>query len=348
MCSVAWDSAAPLREMWYYAVPGTALKRRSTQRKVLLGEPVLLGRDAAGQVFALRDICPHRGIPLSDGRFDGREIECCYHGWRFDAAGRCTAIPSLVAEQKFELGRIKVDAYPAREVQGNVWVFFGRDPAAAPDIPVLPGIAERGPDLYDTVILPCSIDHAVVGLMDPAHGPFVHRAWWWRKRGSIHAKSKAFGASPYGFTMLRHAPSTNSNAYRLLGGAPETEISFRLPSVRIEHVTAGRHAVVNLTAVTPLGKDETQINHAIYWNLPLLSLLKPVLRPFVRTFLNQDRAIMVRQREGLKYDPPLALIDDADTQARWYYRLKSEYARATSEGRAFVNPVTDRVLRWRS
>ncbi len=342
------DGAAPLREMWYFAVPGDALRPGKMVSKKLLGEPVLLGRGADGAVFALRDICPHRGIPLSDGSFDGAEIECCYHGWRFAPTGHCTAIPSLVAEQNFDLGRIKVEAYPAREVQGNVWVFFGRDPAAAPAIPVLAGIGERGPDLYESVLLPCSIDHAVVGLMDPAHGPFVHRSWWWRKRGSIHEKSKAFGPSDYGFTMLRHRPSSNSNAYRLLGGAPETEISFRLPSLRIENITAGRHRVVNLTAVTPLSRDETQINHAIYWNLPLLSALKPLLRPYVRAFLNQDRVIMVRQREGLKYDPPLALIDDADTQARWYYRLKTEYARATHEGRPFANPVTERVLRWRS
>jgi hypothetical protein len=133
-----------------------------------------------------------------------------------------------------------------------------------------------------------------------------------------------------------------------LGGAPETEISFRLPSIRIEHIVAGKHQVVNLTAVTPLTADETQINHAIYWTTPLLSLLRPVLRPYVRAFLNQDRAVMVRQREGLNYDPPLSLIDDADTQARWYYRLKTEYARARREARDFVNPVTDRVLRWRS
>jgi len=342
------DSAAPLREMWYYAVPGARLKRGKTLPKTLLGEPLLLGRAADGTVFALRNICPHRGIPLSEGRFDGAEIECCYHGWRFDAKGRCVAIPSLVEGQRFDLSLIKVATYPAREVQGNVWVFFGRDPAAAPEVPTLPGIGERGPDLYETVSLPCAIDHAVVGLMDPAHGPFVHRAWWWRKHGSIHEKSKAFAASPFGFTMLRHAPSSNSNAYRLLGGAPETEISFRLPAVRVEHITAGRHLVVNLTAVTPLTPGEAQIHHAIYWTTPLLSALKPLLRPYVRAFLNQDRAIMVRQREGLRYDPPLALIDDADTQARWYYRLKAEYARATREGRPFVNPVQDRVLRWRS
>ncbi len=115
-----------------------------------------------------------------------------------------------------------------------------------------PASTRVDPDIYETVTLPCGIDHAVVGLMDPAHGPFVHRSWWWRSARSIHEKSKAFAASPYGFTMLRHAPSSNSKAYKLLGGAPETEISFSLPGVRIEHITAGKHEVVNLTAVTPL------------------------------------------------------------------------------------------------
>jgi phenylpropionate dioxygenase-like ring-hydroxylating dioxygenase large terminal subunit len=343
------DSSAPLREMWYYAVPGERLRAGKTLAKTLLGEPLLLGRTGDGTVFSLRNICPHRGIPLSFGRFDGREIECCYHGWRFAPTGACTAIPSLASDQRFDLGTVSVAAYPAREESGNVWVFFGKDAANAPPPPALPrGFAARAPDIYETVTLPCGIDHAVVGLMDPAHGPFVHRSWWWRNARSIHEKSKAFAASPYGFTMLRHAPSSNSNAYKLLGGAPETEISFRLPGVRIEHINAGKHEVVNLTAVTPLGALETQINHAIYWTTPVLSLLKPLLRPYVRAFLNQDRGVMVKQREGLKYDPPLALIDDADTQARWYYRLKTEYARSRREGREFQNPVQDRVLRWRS
>ena len=342
------DTSAPLREMWYFAVPGEQLKRGKMLAKTLLGEPLLLGRDAGGKVFALRNICPHRGIPLSYGNFDGNEIECCYHGWRFAPSGACMAIPSLVAEQRFDLSTINAGAYPALERHGNIWVFFGTDPARAPEPPTLPDIGDRAPDLYETVNLPCGIDHAVVGLMDPAHGPFVHRSWWWRSARSIHEKSKAFAASPYGFTMVRHAPSSNSNAYKLLGGVPETEISFRLPSVRIEHITTGKYSVVNLTAVTPLTANETQINQAIYWTMPALTWLKPMLRPFVRTFLNQDRAVMVRQREGLKYDPALSLIDDADTQARWYYRLKTEYARARHEGRDFINPVQDRVLRWRS
>jgi hypothetical protein len=44
----------------------------------------------------------------------------------------------------------------------------------------------------------------------------------------------------------------------------------------------------------------------------------------------------------------LSLIDDADTQARWYYRLKQEYRHARAEARPFDNPVKPRTLRWRS
>ena len=342
------NGAAPLSEMWYFALPGARLRRGQTVAKLLLGEPLLLGRTKDGTVFALRDVCPHRGIPLHHGRFDGAELECCYHGWRFEPSGRCTAIPALAGDTGLDVGRIRVKAYPAREVQGNVWVFFGAAPERAPEVPVVADLGERQPDLFESVRMPCAIDHAVIGLMDPAHGPFVHRAWWWRQASSIHAKEKAFAASPWGFTMLRHEPSRNSNAYRVLGGAPTTEIAFRLPSVRIEDIRIGRHRVVNLTAVTPLDEGESEVNHAIYWTLPHLAPLKPLLRPFVRAFLAQDRDIMVKQAAGLRFDPTLMLIGDADQPARWYHRLKSEYARAQAEGRPFVNPVKDRVLRWRS
>ena len=342
------EAAAPLREAWYYAVPGRRLKRGAMLAKIMLGEPIVIGRDAAGAPFALRDICPHRGMPLSAGHFDGGEVECCYHGWRFDTAGRCTLIPSLVAEQRFEPGRVRLRAYPTCEAQGNIWVFFGEDPAAAPEIPLLDGFADAAPDLIETVAFAAAIDHAVVGLMDPAHGPFVHRAWWWRSRRSIQAKAKAFAPSPWGFTMSRHAPSANSRAYRLLGGAPETEIAFRLPSVRVEQIRAGRHRVCNLTAITPIDENTTEINHCVYWTSPWLGLLKPLLRPYVRAFLHQDRDIMERQQQGLRWVPPLMLIDDADTQAKWYYRLKREYLRAKAEGRPFANPIKPRTLQWRS
>ena len=341
-------TAAPLREAWYYALPSRRLRRRGVAAKLILGEPVLIGRDGAGQPFALRDLCPHRGMPLSAGRFDGAEIECCYHGWRFDTSGRCTAIPSLTPGRRFAAGHIHTRCYPVREVQGNIWVFFGEDSATAPEVPELDGFGEGPPDLVESLRFAAAVDDAVIGLMDPAHGPFVHRAWWWRSRRSIQHKVKAFAPSPFGFTMTRHPPSRNSRGYRLLGGAPDTEIIFRLPSIRIEQIRAGRHRVGSLTAITPVDDRTTEINHCIYWTPRWFGIVKPVLRHYVRAFLHQDREIMERQQQGLRFDPPLTLIDDADTQAKWYYRLKREFLRARAEGRPFDNPVHPQTLEWRS
>lgn len=344
----AEPAAAPLREAWYYAAPGRSLRRGRMAAKIMLGEPVLIGRDRDGTVFALRDVCPHRGMPLSEGRFDGGEIECCYHGWRFRPSGECVAIPALAANHSFDLRQAAVARYPARELQGNIWVYFGRDPAAAPPLPRLDDFAaDAAPGLVETMRFAAAVDDAVVGLMDPAHGPFVHRAWWWRGARSAHEKAKAFAPSDWGFTMCRHPPSRNSRAYKLLGSA-QTEIAFRLPSVRIERIDAGRLVLCNLTAITPVDDATTEINHCWYWNARWLGAAKWLARPFVRAFLAQDAAIMARQQKGLRFDPVLSLIDDADMQARWYYRLKREYRAARAENRPFANPVEPRTLRWRS
>lgn len=337
-----------LKNLWYFAHRGDLLKRGSMVAKTLLGEPVLLARDSDGIPFAIRDICPHRGIPLSVGAFDGREVECCYHGWRFNREGRCTAIPSLVEGQKFNVDRVSVPHYPCREVQGNIWVYFGDESENMIDPPEIPDIGTRCPNAAFTMTFPCHVDHAVVGLMDPAHGPFVHKAWWWRSRKSIHEKSKAFAPSERGFTMVRHPPSSNSAAYKLLGGSMTTEISFQLPSIRIEHIRAGRHVLCGLTTVTPVSETETELNHQIYWTQPWLTPLKPILKPLARKFLKQDRDIVTLQQEGLKHDPNLMLINDSDVQAKWYYRLKDAWARSVAEEEPFVNPVEARELRWRS
>src|SRR5207248_6074257 len=343
------DAAAPLREAWYYAVPGRQLRPGRLFARLMLGEPIVVGRDQSGAVFALRDICPHRGMPLSAGHFDGREIECCYHGWRFSPDGRCTAIPSLVEGQAFDFSKVGVPRYSACEVQGNIWVYFGDDPGRAPEIPRVEGVGESAaPRLFTSLRIAAGFDATVVGLLDPAHGPFVHHAWWWRSRHSLQEKAKVFTPSSWGFTMRRHASSRNSRGYRLLGLTTETEIEFVLPGVRIDHTRAGRHAVANLTAITPIDDVTTEINHCIYWTAPWLSAAKPLLGRVMRAFLEQDRRVLERQQQGLRYAPLLAFVDDADTQLRWYYRLKQEYRRARAEGRPFENPVQPRTLRWRS
>ncbi|NWH08046.1 MAG: aromatic ring-hydroxylating dioxygenase subunit alpha [Alphaproteobacteria bacterium] len=343
--------ATMLRDLWYFALPASELVAGRMRHKTILGEPIVFGRDKDGKAFALRDICPHRGVPLSAGRMIGGEIECPYHGWRFQPHGQCSLIPSLVEGQDLDASRIRVRSYQIHEESGLVWIYMrenDRQPEPAPAPPRIPVAAGARPRLIEAQDFPCAVDHAVVGLMDPAHGPFVHNSWWWRGKTKPYPKAKQFEPSSLGFTMVSHKPSTNSLLYRILGGDLKTEISFSLPGLRIEHIRAGRYDVVGVTAVTPLEENLTEVTQTFFWTLPWLTLALPVLKPIAKTFLGQDRDMVILQQRGLRFNPPLMLIRDADVLAMWYYRLKKEWQESKGERRDFVNPVTASTLRWKS
>ena len=342
-----------LYNLWYVAAPGMQVKRGTTLAKTILGQPVLLGRDKNGMVFALRDFCPHRGIPLRYGKFDGETIECCYHGWCFNTGGICTKIPTLLPDDKTELSRIKTGAFPCHEVDGNIWVFIPppkmRAPEVLPEVPAAP-VAMRGGYFHvDSVLFPCDVDHAVIGLMDPSHGPFVHASWWWRSRKSMHIKEKKFAPVGLGFRMVRHAPSSNSRAYRILGGERSTEISFQLPGLRTEHIRIGDRNVVLLTALTPIDENRTELHQFMYTDIGFIKALRPLLVHFGKAFIRQDLDIVKKQQEGLQGDhPSLMLMGDADAQALWYYKLKKDYLEAQANDMPFNNRVSERTLRWQS
>ena len=279
-------------------------------------------------------------------------MECPYHGWRFAIDGRCTAIPSQTADQKPQARDIRAVTYAACEHQGNIWIYMGSKTASLPPVPEVPAIGDRL-QLHVSMTFACNIDLAVIGLMDPAHGAFVHRSALWRDAGSIHEKHKAFSPLPesegLGWRMDRHRASRNSRAYRLfLGGSPETEISYRLPAVRIEHARTTKYNYCGLTACTPVTAELTEVHHVMYWDVPGAAALRAVIGVFARRFLDQDRRAVMSMVEGLRFNPPTMLVQDADTQTRWYYRLKREALAAQAEGRPAQNPLSPVTLSWRS
>ena len=77
------DAAGFLWDFWYPAARSSEIRGRNLAKAMLLEVPLVLGRTDDGKSFAMRDACPHRGIPLSYGRFDGKSVECSYHGWKF-------------------------------------------------------------------------------------------------------------------------------------------------------------------------------------------------------------------------------------------------------------------------
>jgi phenylpropionate dioxygenase-like ring-hydroxylating dioxygenase large terminal subunit len=351
---------------WYRALPSDKLPSGRLSKALLLETPLVLGRDSAGKPFALHDACPHRGMPLSAGWFDGKNVECSYHGWKFDGhSGQCQLIPSLTGDQKMKIDRIYAGSYPCEERDGYVWVFmpeprpagagFSKPPEATAPVPPVPTFGEKYKLAYLTADMPVSVDHGIIGLMDPAHGPFVHQAWWWRKRESIHEKEKHFEPIPNGFRMSAHTPSSNSAPYKILrlyadADSITTTIDFVLPNLRVETIRAGKYWFSSLTTVTPITRNQSRIDVVACWNIfawmPFgASLLKFVFAKFVE----QDRRTMELQAEGLKHNPHLMLIDDADRPAKWYFALKAAHLEAKRTGVELENPLPGPVtLRWRS
>ena len=85
---------------WYPAMRSNEVKRGAMRTALLLEIPIATGLDAQGKPFAMRDACPHRGMPLSFGRLEDGNVECSYHGWQFDVhSGQCAVIPSLTAQR---------------------------------------------------------------------------------------------------------------------------------------------------------------------------------------------------------------------------------------------------------
>ena len=275
--AIQGPTATLIYDDWYPALRTTRLRPGKLATAMLLDIPLVLGRRSDGRVFAMRDSCPHRGIPLSVGWFDGEHVTCRYHGWEFEpCSGQCALIPSLSSHDHLDATRIFATAFPCEERDGHAWVFVpaagtGRKVASAErKVPELAKFGPRYRTAFLTADLPCNVDHGIIGLMDPAHGPFVHQAWWWRSRASIREKTKRFEPIPEGFRMSAHAPSGNSAPYKLLGvyGQPiETTIDFSLPNRRTEIIRCGDKWFSSLTTVTPVTASTCRIDVVAAWNV---------------------------------------------------------------------------------
>ncbi|HEY1732597.1 MAG TPA: Rieske 2Fe-2S domain-containing protein [Terriglobales bacterium] len=360
---------------WYPAIRASEIASKKMAKAIQLGIPLVLGRKSDGKYFAMRDLCPHRGIPLSYGWFDGQQVTCKYHGWGFEpVSGQCREIPSLTKNDTLDPCKIFATAYPCEERDGHLWVYVpqgGRGRVTArpsakealergtpgstdlPPVPEVPKFGSRFHSAHLVADLPCNIDHGIIGLMDPAHGPFVHQSWWWRSQASIHEKEKHFEPIDQGFRMTAHQPSANSAPYKLLGVYGEkisTTIDFVLPNRRYEIIRAGEKWFSSLTTVTPTTGNNCRIDVCAAWNVFLnVPFLTSIAKFFGNRFVRQDQETMIQQAEGLKYNPSLMLIDDADRPAKWYFELKQARLESQASGQPMRHPMDGPVtLHWRS
>ncbi|MBD2137079.1 aromatic ring-hydroxylating dioxygenase subunit alpha [Anabaena sp. FACHB-1237] len=95
---------------------------------IIWHQAIALYRDHTGKIHALEDRCPHRQVKLSHGNIVNNEIECIYHGWRFNNTGQCTEVPYLETNQK--LPSCQIRTYAVKEENGFIWLYLGNNPTS--------------------------------------------------------------------------------------------------------------------------------------------------------------------------------------------------------------------------
>jgi phenylpropionate dioxygenase-like ring-hydroxylating dioxygenase large terminal subunit len=140
----------------------------------LAGEPLVLFRNAEGNIVTLLDRCPHRSLPLSLGQVTPEgHLECAYHGWQFASNGACTRVP-LNGLNPAQLSKLSAISFLTKTIAGLVWVFTGTETLLEPELP--PSLLEPD-DRYITYheIWNGHWTRAIENSFDNVHVPFVHQ-----------------------------------------------------------------------------------------------------------------------------------------------------------------------------
>jgi len=163
-----------LINLWYVAEWSKTVIDKPV-RVMVLGRNLVLFRDTDGNIHCLADTCIHRGGALGNGWVKDDCVVCPYHGWRYDAGGKCTFVPSEGEDYKIS-PRARVDSYPTQERYGMIWVFLG-DLEEKDRFPIPPFPEYDSPDWKEiTAEYSWNAEAArvVENGIDIAHAAFVH------------------------------------------------------------------------------------------------------------------------------------------------------------------------------
>jgi phenylpropionate dioxygenase-like ring-hydroxylating dioxygenase large terminal subunit len=161
-----------IRNAWYVAAWADEIEAGPLARRIC-NEPVVLYRDATGEVAALIDMCCHRGAPLHLGQVVEQGIQCGYHGLIFGTDGVCVHIPG----QERIPERARVRSFPVVQQDGLIWIWMGdaalADPAAIVSYP-WHNDTVNWPHKHTMYHIEAAAMLMVDNLMDLTHLGYVH------------------------------------------------------------------------------------------------------------------------------------------------------------------------------
>lgn len=312
-----------LNNAWYVAAWDDEVSGEALFHRRILNQEILLTRDSAGVVHAMRDRCPHRFAPLHLGARHGDVIECAYHGLRFGLDGRCVLNPHNDQGQ-IPAGAI-VQSYPIVAKQMLLWIWMGdaaiADPAAIPDFQGLD--EDRYAINRGYMHTPANYEFMTDNIMDLGHIEFLHQGLL----GSEAVRRARTEVRQDGNTVYSHRLT---NAETL---PPPLDFTFGTNGAAVDRWLDVRWtppaAMQLVIGVTPTGEPER-----IGRETPGVHLMTPETETSTHYFwsnsrdFNRDDTVLHEQLDqGLRYafehqDKPMIMAQHAAMEGADFWELR--------------------------
>lgn len=313
-----------IRNHWYAVATDVEVTNGVIGRQ-LLGQKLVLYKDASGTINVAPDKCPHREAPLSAGKVTEGTLVCCYHGWTFGKGGKCVSIPS--ADPDFPIPKSgHLPCFQSQIRYGLVWVCLG-EPAG--DIPEIP---QDSDSVFRRINNPVdewkvSATRMTDNFLDIAHFPWVHTGTFGNSQrtsvGKIDLKDLSNGFHGYEYDVVAENPASAG----LASGQSTGDVSrfmttgFYLPFVvrsTIKYDTGLEHIILLVT--TPIDDVNSYFTFVI-WRNDDFSVSSEDTVLFDRSIGEEDR-VMLEKIPGVLPIEHGALANSQADKPSTAWRLK--------------------------
>lgn len=314
-------------------------------------------RNQLGQVYALEDLCPHRGVALHQGQVKGNHLACRYHGWQLDGQGQCVHIPYLPPTQKLPCAQVR--SYPIQEKYGLIWIFPGNpDLANASELPPIPEASEPA-----WLMVPISVRFGAhfsicnENTMDVFHGVLHENLQGWFNPVLTHLEQTESSV------VANYQVSYRGRLAAFLGLSQRAN-EVTTQSIRIEycypHYCTRMENVSSLYLMRlPVGPTES-CSYSLFFfkvRLPhwLIRLLQPLLkgvlnRLVLMRFIAQDREMVESEQQTHRLNPGRKFVEINPAIAavqRLMVRQYEQFLRSlNSSTDPLVDSASDQVERY--
>jgi len=282
-----------LRRFWY-PVMSMAMIEAGPKPFTLLGEHIVLFKGEEGKPVALLDRCCHRTAQLSKGFVEDGNIVCGYHGWTYDASGRCVRIPQNI--EAAIPANAKVPAFRCDERYGYAWVALDDPLQPIFDLTEATDPGYRQIDQFYEV-WNCAGLRLMENSFDMAHLSFVHKGTFGPK--SHVPKNVSVEVTDWGLQSHVETPVTNPAIARTVVGSDSDETvrvmdsTWFMPFSRrlaISYPNGLRHTII--TNATPIDDGSSMVVQWCYRSDTEAQVPAADIIAFDRAVTNEDKLIL--------------------------------------------------------